>query len=206
MPRHIFSLLAVVAALLPLGVRAQSSAAAPAAVLGPADAVRVTVYRKPELTGEFDLAPDGSIVHPLYRQVRVTGIPMSEAEERLRVFLARYEQNPQFVVEALYRIPVEGEVRQPRVYSLKPGVTVSDAVAIAGGPTERGRVDRIRLVRTTGTVMVDLNDPGTNGGRLPLASGDQVFVERRVNALRDYVAPAASVVAALTTLLSLIIK
>jgi polysaccharide export outer membrane protein len=206
MPRNRV-LLAVLAAALQLPLALHAQAADPAsAVLGPADAVRVTVFRKPELSGEFDLAPDGSIVHPLYRQVRIVGVPMAEAEQRLRTFLERYEQNPQFVVEPLYRIPVEGEVRLPKIYSLKPGVTVADAVAAAGGPTERGRLDRVRLVRGARTEYVDLTRAGTEGARMAIASGDQVFVERQVNVFRDYIAPAGSITAAVATLLGLLFK
>src|SRR5690349_4287754 len=35
-------------------------------VLAPGDSVRVVVWRKPELSGDFIIAPDGSITHPLY--------------------------------------------------------------------------------------------------------------------------------------------
>jgi protein involved in polysaccharide export with SLBB domain len=45
--------------------------------LNPGDVVRITVWRKPELSGDFIIAGDGSVSHPLYRDVRVTGMPLA---------------------------------------------------------------------------------------------------------------------------------
>src|SRR5688572_5924286 len=72
--------------------------------LAPGDSVRIVVWRKPEMSGDFIVGPDGTITHPLYRSVRVAGIPFSTAEANVRNFLARFEQDPQFVVEPLVRV------------------------------------------------------------------------------------------------------
>jgi protein involved in polysaccharide export with SLBB domain len=72
------------------------------------------------LSGDFTVAANGTINHPLYREVQVTGIPMSAVEDRLRTFLARYATNPQFVVLPLVKIIVGGEVRNPNVFSVPP--------------------------------------------------------------------------------------
>ena len=72
-----------------------------ASSLNPGDVLRITVWRKPELSGEFIIATDGTVSHPLYRSVRVTGIPLPAVETRIREFLGMLEENPQFVVEPL---------------------------------------------------------------------------------------------------------
>ena len=75
--------------------------------LSPGDSVRVVVWRKPEMSGDFIVGPDGTITHPLYKAVRVGGIPFSTAEVNVRNFLARFEQDPQFVLEPLVRQALE---------------------------------------------------------------------------------------------------
>src|SRR3954447_12607951 len=93
---------------------AQGSPAQPEqTVLTPGDSVRIEVWRKPEFSGDFVVAPDGTITHPLFRSVRVAGLPFATAEANLRTFLGQYEENPQFVMEPLIRVAVSGEVPRP---------------------------------------------------------------------------------------------
>ena len=65
---------------------------------------QITVWQREELSGEFTVAPDGSLNHPLYREMRVTGMPVSQVEERVRSFLSAYEANPQLVVQPQYKV------------------------------------------------------------------------------------------------------
>src|ERR1700736_1850648 len=64
-------------------LRAQSvdGATATTATLSPGDVVRIVVWRKPEFSGDFVVAPDSSITHPLYREVKVVGVPLHVVEE-----------------------------------------------------------------------------------------------------------------------------
>jgi protein involved in polysaccharide export with SLBB domain len=75
---------------------ASAQRAAPALrdpVLRPGDALRVNVWRHPEMSGEFIVAPDSTLVHPLYQVVKVAGAPLPVVKERLRGLLAAYEQD-----------------------------------------------------------------------------------------------------------------
>lgn len=175
--------------------------------LSPGDVVRITVWRKPELSGEFAIASDGSILHPLYRDLRVTGTPLAAVESQLRDFIARLETNPQFVIEALFRVSVEGEVRQPNVYNLRPETTIAQAIALAGGPTERGRRDRIRLVRGDGQVTrVDLRGTAAGqNGRLSVRSGDRIVVERAPDVFREVVTPTLSILGSIAAIVSVVL-
>src|SRR5215216_1360694 len=136
--RHlILWLLPIIAAIVPSVIAAQTpTARAESVSLSPGDSVRITVWRKPEFSGDFIVAPDGTISHPLYRSVRISGVPVATAEANLRTFLARFEQDPQFVMEPLVRVAVSGEVGRPQVFALRPETLVSEAVAQAGGPTQ----------------------------------------------------------------------
>ncbi len=174
--------------------------------LRPGDAVRITVWRKPEMSGEFAVAADGSLNHPLYRALRVTGIPLATAEGRLRTFLQQYETNPEFVMEPLLHVAVGGEVVRPNLYTLRPETSVSDAVAMAGGPTDRGRRDRVRLLRDGGEVVLDLTRPQPGVATTPIRSGDQILVDRKRAVFRETIGPIVMVAGATAAILNVILR
>jgi polysaccharide export outer membrane protein len=154
--------------------------------------VQVTVWQRTELSGEFTVAPDGSLNHPLYRQVRVTGVPASQIEERLRSFLSAYEANPQVVVQPLYKVTVAGSVMRPDIYSLAPGTTVSQAVTQAGGVTENGKRDDVKLYRNANETELDLTEP--EAIQMPVQSGDQILVSSKSSGgIRTYVLPVLQI-------------
>jgi polysaccharide biosynthesis/export protein len=174
--------------------------------LTPGDALRVTVWRRADLSGEFPIAEDGTVTHPLLRSVRVVDVPLTTVETRMRQFLSVHEANPQFVLEPLLRVSVGGEVRQPSLYRLPPETSIAEAVALAGGATERGRLERVRLFRAGQEIRVDLTRPEAGLAQRPIRSGDQIFVDRRVSIFREYIAPAGSITAAAAALLNILLR
>lgn len=174
--------------------------------LNPGDQVRIVVWRQAEFSGDFTVAPNGTINHPLYREVQVTGIPMPTVEERLRAFLTRYISNPQFVIQPLVKIIVGGEVRSPNVYSVPPETTIAQAVALAGGPTDRGDVRKLRIIRDGQEIQVDVTKADSDVARLQIRSGDQVLMPRRRTPFREYAAPLFSAAAAIAATLNIFIK
>jgi polysaccharide biosynthesis/export protein len=168
--------------------------------LAPGDSIRVVVWRKPEMSGDFIVGPDGSITHPLYQAVRVGGIPFATAEANLRNFLSRFEQDPQFVAEPLVRVAISGEVGRPAVYALRPETSIAEAVAQAGGPRDTGNRKNVRVLRKEGSgrqreFTVSLLDPeGISSAALRVHSGDQIIIDRRRSFFRDIFLPALGVV------------
>lgn len=186
---------------------AQSSPTATAdIVLRPGDALRITVWRKPELTGQFTIAYDGSIAHPLYRAVRVTGMALPALEGRLRTFLEQYEETPQFVLEPLLRVAIGGEVARPNLYTLGPETSISQAVALAGGATERGHPDRVRLTRRGTTRTIDLTNTEAGSSQLPIESGDEIVVERRRAVFREVITPVITIIGAAAAVTTAIVR
>jgi protein involved in polysaccharide export with SLBB domain len=175
-------------------------------VLSPGDVIRIDVWRQPTFSGDFGIAGDGSIRHPLYQTVRITGVPLTSARERLRTFLRDFVTDPQFVVTPLLFVTVGGAVEQPNRYHLPPEVTVAGAVAGAGGATEDGRLDRVRLLRAGGEIVMDLTQPRSEVGRLPIKSGDQILVGRRRNVWREYIGPVASVAGATAAIVNAVLR
>src|SRR5919106_1160496 len=182
-------------------VVAQSPApSAEQVTLAPGDSIRVVVWRKPEMSGDFIVGPDGVITHPLYQAVRVGGIPFATAKVNLRNFLARFEQDPQFVAEPLVRVAVSGEVGRPQVFALRPETSIAEAVAQAGGPRETGNRKNVRVLRKEANgrqreFTVSLLDPeGASQASLRVHSGDQIIIDRRKSFFREIFIPALSVV------------
>lgn len=173
-------------------------------VLRVGDALRITVWRQPELSGEFVIGTDSTLMHPVYQSVKVAGAPVSVVKERLRSLLTTYEQDVQLVVEPLFPVTVAGEVRQPNLYRLRRGTTFAQAVALAGGPTELGRLDKVSVIRRDGGMVINLGSGYSRYEGLTIASGDQILVARRssFNLLRDVMYPLASITAAVAAVLA----
>jgi protein involved in polysaccharide export with SLBB domain len=183
--------------------RAAAQAPADTGVLAPGDLVRVTVFRKPELSGDIEVGADGTLLHPLYRSVQVTGVPEAEVERRLAAVISHYEEQPAFIVEPLVRVAVGGEVRQPGVLTVRPSTSAFQALAQAGGPSERGRTDRVLLYRSNEVRVIPLAGNPAAAQSFPLRSGDALVVERR-STLRDILVPLASATAAAAALINLL--
>jgi polysaccharide biosynthesis/export protein len=190
-----------------LGVRTLPAQTVPAPAeqsLSPGDSVRIVVWRKPEFSGDFVIAPDGSVTHPLFRDVKIAGVPLATAEANLRRYLSQYDQNPQFVMEALLHLSVSGEVPRPLVFATQPGTTVAEAVARAGGTTQFANRTRIRVIRneSSGTQRVfyaSLQDPADRLAQSPVRSGDQIVVDRKKSFVKDIFLPALGLVGSIAS-------
>ncbi|HEX5436183.1 MAG TPA: polysaccharide biosynthesis/export family protein [Gemmatimonadaceae bacterium] len=189
---------------MPASLLAQSSADASAssAVLHPGDVVQVTVWRDSEMSGNFVVGANGALQHPLYQQVKVAGIPIPEVTKRLHDFLTHYQSDPQLVVVPLFRVTVGGEVRVPNLYSLPRETTISQAVAQAGGVTESGRLDHVRILRGGRVITADLTRPDGKWTNTPIQSGDEILVTRKGNFWRDVFVPLISVGGAIASIIN----
>lgn len=203
----VLALLSVLVAAAPAPTHAQNppSETQQTTMLSPGDSVRVTVWRKPEMSGDFIVASDGSITHPLYRSVRVGGVPFTTAETNVRAFLARFEQDPQFVLEPLVRVAVSGEVGRPQVFAVRPETTIGEAVAQAGGPNQFAKRDQVRVLRKDASgrqreLIVSLLDPANPSATVRVHSGDQIVVDRRRSFFREVFVPALGVLGSVASI------
>lgn len=174
--------------------------------LEPGDQVRIIVYKGEEFSGLFTIAANGTIIHPLFRDVNVVGVPLSTVEDRIRTFLQKYQTNPQFVIEPLVRIIVGGEVRTPNVYSVPPQTTVAQAIALAGGPTDRASLSKVSIIRDRQEVRMDITRPDSDASILQIRSGDQILIGRRSPPVTNLVGVVASSVAAVAAVLSILLR
>jgi polysaccharide export outer membrane protein len=96
------------------------------------------------------------------------------------------------VPELQNRIAVLGAVTRPGTYDLQTDTKLIDAVAMAGGRTERGNLRQVVVIRLDGgktetiTVNVDAALSGQDMNQnLALRHGDVVFVPERGLTLTD---------------------
>lgn len=149
--------------------------------LRPGDRIRITVLGDATMSGEFEVAPDSSLRHPLYNQVKVAGVPVSILKERIASFLRNFQREPQLEVEPLFKVTVGGEVRSPNILFLPPETTIADAVARAGGTSDRGDANRVTLVRDGRRLSLSVTGMRSGEEMQTIQSGDQISVARRRN-------------------------
>ena len=121
------------------------------------DVLSLQVTGEEESSGEFKVAPDGTIVHPLIGRMAVADMTVTGLESRLTTILARdYLVNPRVFLQvkssSVRRVILFGEVKTPGVYDLPVGdrFTLLQLIARAGGFSEIAAADRVRVVRRTG--------------------------------------------------------
>ena len=104
--------------------------------LGSGDKLRITVFGEEELSGEFEVDSAGWISMPLIGEVRAAGLTLRQVGKAVRErLLDGYLKNPQVSGEVLNYRPyfIDGEVEASGEYPFRQGITVREAVAVAGG-------------------------------------------------------------------------
>lgn len=120
--------------------------------LGSGDKIRITVFGEPDLSGTFVLDGKGTAAMPLIGEVAMGGQTLRQAERLIvEKLLDGFLKQPQVSIEVLNFRPfyILGEVKQPGSYPYVDGMTVLNAVALAGGFTYRANKERIVVTRAT---------------------------------------------------------
>jgi polysaccharide export outer membrane protein len=119
--------------------------------LGPGDALRVTVFRHEDLSGEFALDGEGYFAMPLVGEILAGGRTSRQLENEVEIALKSggYLVDPQVSIEVLNYRPfyIIGEVNNPGSFEYVNGMTVINAVALAGGFTYRADQNDIVISR-----------------------------------------------------------
>ena len=166
----------------------------------PGDRITIQVWRQPEFSGEFFVTEQGVIGHPILRNILVAWRSVEDVQPLIREFLLEFEQDPNVVVETFFRVSVAGEVRQPNIHFLRPGTTLAQAVALAGGTTDRARNDRVILRRDGRDYTLNLGDPSLPQRNWGIYSGDEIIVPRRVSFFREYFLPVLTAAGSIASL------
>ena len=121
--------------------------------LRPNDQVRVQVYNEPDITGDYQVDSAGYLSIPLAGRVKAAGLTASQLEHSITSRLKGGILNdPRVTIQVSTYAPIyiHGEVKKSGEFPFRPGLTVMDAVAAAGGFTYRADDSRA-YVRRSGT-------------------------------------------------------
>ena len=115
--------------------------------------------------GDFEIDGTGLLSLPLIGKIRVGGNTLAEAESMIIEELKPdYLKDPHVSLQVLNYRPfyIIGEVQAPGSYPYVNGMTVLEAVAIAGGFTYRAKESRMKIIRATdSTRQKNTVSPGT---------------------------------------------
>lgn len=127
-----------------------SGGSSQAYVLGTGDRVRLTVFGEADLSGEYEVGSTGFISLPLIGDVKAAGQPLREFEQAVRQKLSEgYLRDPRVSAQVVNYRPffILGEVAKPGSYPYVNGMTILNAVALAGGYTYRADKSGVTLTR-----------------------------------------------------------
>jgi protein involved in polysaccharide export with SLBB domain len=145
--------------------------------LASGDRVNVTVFGQEDLSGEFSLDGRGNFAMPLVGTVEAYGVTTGELEDRIEERLAEgYLVDPKVTVQVLNYRPfyILGEVNRQGQFEYVNGMTVLNAVALAGGFTYRAKEDGVELQRGGSNAA-----PVVVTGDTPILPGDIIRVPER---------------------------
>jgi polysaccharide export outer membrane protein len=163
----------------------------PDTTLGPNDLFDVRVYGEKELSGTFRVASDGTIDYPLLGSVKVGGLTPTEVVTVIETGLKEGEllRNPHVsILVKEYqskKISVFGQVKKPGTFPYQDGMSVVEAISLAGGFTSMARKNDTTVIRIIDgekqrfRVAVEEIGQGKTANFV-LNSGDIVFVPERV--------------------------
>jgi polysaccharide biosynthesis/export protein len=158
-------------------------------IIGISDAVRVSVYHAAELSTDATVRPDGVITMPLLGDLTVAGKTPTAVRDEVKLRLTEFVKTDPAVTVTVsafnsYRFVVGGNVNHPGALGQKWFVTISEAIAMAGGPNKFAG-DHITVLRldTEGKIRrIPVSYKALVSGKHPeedicVVSGDAILVD-----------------------------
>ena len=128
-------------------VHAQAIVQQSSASLRPGDSLRVRVWREPDLSGVFMVDEHGDLTFPRLGRRSVVNVPIDSIRARVQREYAEFVRDASVEITPLYRVRVNGAVRNPGLFTVDPTMSVGDAIGLAGGVSAEGRNGKVDLVR-----------------------------------------------------------
>jgi len=160
-------------------------------VLGPSDVLRINVWHNAELSVEVAVRPDGTISMPLIGDVQAAGRTPAQVRAEIAKRLSTFVRDESAIVTVTvaainsYRFVISGNVEKAGAYASAHYVTVSEALALAGGPNRFASADETVIIRTDpargGVKRIPIDYPAILNGTHPeqdlfLLPGDTLYV------------------------------
>ena len=178
--------------------------------LNPGDGVRIIFFNTPDnITGDYYIQKDGTIRLPFLHEINAINRDMDSVRNEIYRKYNKLYKNPELTVLPLYKINVLGEVRTPGFYYVTGVEKLSDIIAKAGGLTTDADINDIYITRQNEEINIDGEEIIQNGDKLKdigLQSGDRIYISRKWWVSARNSAIIVSAVAAVATIVAVIIN
>jgi polysaccharide export outer membrane protein len=159
-------------------------------LIGSGDVLNIFVWRHPDISGSFNVRPDGMITTSLVEDIKVSGKTPTELARSIEEILAAYIRDPMvtvtvanFVGPFSEQIRVIGEASQPRAINYTQHMTLLDVMIQVGGLTEFADGNDAVLIRIKNgkqqqyQVMIDkLLKDGEISANVDMLPGDIIII------------------------------
>jgi polysaccharide export outer membrane protein len=133
-------------------------------LIGPNDVVKVFVWRHPEVTGTYNVKPDGRITLPLLGDIELSGkttVELSkELEEKFDILLKSPKVTvtvESFVGSFAEQVRVVGAATAPRAINYSKNMTLLDVMIQVGGLTKYADGNDATLIRNIDGKRIEYN-------------------------------------------------
>ncbi len=147
-------------------------------MLGTGDKLRIIVFGETDLGGEYVVDGTGYVQMPLIGEVEARGLSVRQFEKAVSAKLADgYLKDPRVSIEVVNYRPfsILGEVKNPGNYPYVNGMTVLNAVALAGGFTDRANESEVYIRHAGSAKEAEVPVDGTT----KINPGDIIRVKER---------------------------
>lgn len=163
--------------------------------IGPMDTLQIEVFGVEELDGIYQVDFEGKLSVPLIQPQNVAGLTAGQLavllEER---YEESYLQNPSVnvtIAESVgRRVTVDGSIRSPGLYEVTGRMTLLQAVAQAGGPSDGANPRKVAIFRQINgerhAAAFDLVAIRNGNADDPLVYGNDIIVVDGSEARRGY--------------------
>ena len=130
--------------------------------ISPGDILEITVFEVDELNENVRVSSSGFITLPLLGLVKVAGLTPSALEKHLEsLLIEKYLQSPQvkvYVKESGWFF-VGGAIKEPGPFSYRVGITLTQAIAQAGGLEDNADPTAVQIIsKNEDPIVVNIAD------------------------------------------------
>jgi polysaccharide biosynthesis/export protein len=154
---------------------------------------------------------DGFVNLPILGKISMAGLAIIQAEDSLEVYVKKYLEKPVVKIRLQnFKFSVIGEVKQEGTHiSGDNSLTLLQALALAGGPSEFGDISRVKVLRNFGSetfvFYVNLQNEDYMNSPFYFIQPDDVIVVTPVKQ-RAYLKYASTNIAILAAVMSMVLS
>lgn len=159
--------------------------------LGPGDVFSMEIVGEAELPKEYEVGHDGTVQLPYVQEMVVGGLEPQQIARQIKARLEekRILKDPVVLIRIQEinsrKITILGQVQKPGPVPYQPGLTLMEAISMAGGFNAIANRNQLKLTRQTKekdvTVVVSAGAIAEEGAPdIQLQAGDRIYVPERV--------------------------